>query len=138
MYGVAPAFLGPFGLPLFTPSAPPSRPGVGGLFPAALAVDFPRPRDLRVRTGPWSRATASTSIIPPIPGFAATWKHLPAPLGALLWVAAASDALFPAIFFTFFAVFPRPLFRRRLAWALVWTPALLASAGQLAYRYAMV
>jgi hypothetical protein len=51
-------------------------------------------------------------MFPPVPGIAAAWRHLPVPLGALLWIAQVSGSVFPGIFFTFFATFPRPITAR--------------------------
>lgn len=97
----------------------------------ALIVAFRRPYDLVARIGGWFLATAAIFVFPPIPGFISVAKHLPIPLQALLWLAFASIGMLPAILLTFFAAFPRVLFRRRWTWALVWTPALLAEASRL-------
>ncbi len=94
----------------------------------ALVVAFRRPGDPIARIGALFLATAAIFIFPPFYGLASTWRHLPAPLGILLWVSRVSFLLFPGIFFTFFAVFPRTLFRARWAWGLVWTPVVLGAA----------
>src|SRR5439155_1525227 len=58
--------------------------------------------------------------------FAAPWRHLPAPIGILLWIAFASGVLVAVIFFTFFAVFPRKLFRSRWPLSVAWALGLAA------------
>jgi hypothetical protein len=104
----------------------------------AFVIAFRRPNDVVARIGASFLATAAIFMFPPVPGIASAWRHLPAPLGALLWIAHVSGFVFPAIFFTFFAIFPRPLFRRRLIWALVWAPSLLVTASFLPVQYALV
>jgi eukaryotic-like serine/threonine-protein kinase len=104
----------------------------------AFVVAFRRPHDLVARIGAWFLATAAMFMFPPVPGIAAAWRHLPAPLGALLWIAFVSGSVFPAIFFTFFATFPRPLFHRRWIWWLVWAPSLVVTAAFLPVNYALV
>ncbi len=112
----------------------------GNLFTLTLAfvVAFRRPFDLVARMGGWFLATAAISIFPPISGFAAAFRHLPLPIGALLWLAVASEGVFPAILFTFFAVFPRTLFRWRWVWWLVWLPAVLVAVPQFLTALATV
>ncbi len=103
----------------------------------AFVIAFRRPNDLVARIGAWFLATAAIFMFPPVPGIATAWRHLPAPLGALLWIALISGSVFPGIFFTFFATFPRPLFHRRWIWWLVWAPSL-ATASFLPVQYALV
>ena len=104
----------------------------------AFVIAFRRPHDLVARIGAWFLATAAIFFFPPVPGISATWRHLPAPLGALLWIAFVSGSVFSAIFFTFFATFPRPLFHRRWIWWLVWAPSLLVTVVFLPVNYALV
>jgi tRNA A-37 threonylcarbamoyl transferase component Bud32 len=110
------------------------------LFALALAfvVAFRRPHDLVARVGAWFLATTAIANFPPLYGFGSVWRQLPVPLGALLWVAEISELVFPAIFFTFFAIFPRPLFHRRWIWALVWAPSLLWMGLLVRVNYALV
>ena len=103
----------------------------------AFVIAFRRPNDLVARIGAWFLATAAIFMFPPVPGIATAWRHLPVPLGALLWIAQVSGNVFPGIFFTFFATFPRPLFHRRWIWWLVWAPSL-ATASFLPVQYALV
>jgi hypothetical protein len=102
----------------------------------AFVVAFRRSGDLIARIGGWFLATAAISIFPPVYGTASAARHLPAPLHLLLWVTLVSEAVFPAILLTFFAVFPQPLFRRRWIWVLIWAPALLATVPQLSEVFA--
>ncbi len=104
----------------------------------AFVVAFRRPHDLVARIGAWFLASAAIFIFPPVPGIGAAWRHLPVPLGALLWIAFLSGSVFPAIFFTFFAIFPRPLLHQRWIWGLVWAPSLVATAAFLPVNYALV
>jgi hypothetical protein len=105
----------------------------------AFVIAFRRPHDLVARIGACFLATAAIFMFPPVPGIASAWRHLPAPLGALLWIANVSGVVFPAIFFTFFAIFPRPLFRRHWIWCLVWAPSLLlVTSSFLPVQYALI
>lgn len=97
----------------------------------ALVLAFWRPYDLVARLGAWFLATIAITMIPIPYGWAALWRHLPAPLGVLLWVASVSRTLFPGIFFSFFAMFPRRLFRKGWVWLLVWAPALVEAGRRL-------
>ncbi len=101
----------------------------GNLVTLALGVviAFRRPHDWSARIGGWFLATAAISIFPPVPGIAAALKSLPLPLGLLLFSTMASEAVIGAIQITFFAAFPRPLFRRRWIWGLIWIPALIVA-----------
>ena len=52
------------------------------------------------------------------------WRGLPQGVGALLWIPIVSSYLVGPILLTFFLLFPRPLFRPRWRWAIIWLPAL--------------
>jgi len=58
----------------------------------------------------------------------AIWRHLPLPLGAVLWIPQVSHFMLLPLFFTFHAAMPRLLFRQAWKWFLVWTPPVLVSA----------
>ena len=88
-----------------------------------LVIAFRRPYDPIARMGAWVLATASVTIGFP-DGWAAAWRHLPGLLGLFLWIPEISRLVPDAIFFTFFTVFPRRIFRARWPWLLIWTPAL--------------
>ncbi|MGH9579586.1 MAG: PDZ domain-containing protein, partial [Terriglobales bacterium] len=103
-----------------------------------LVVAFRRPHDWVARIGGWFLATAAIAIAPPIPGFLSAVRSLPSLLGALIWIPHLSRGVFPAIFVTFFGIFPRPLVRRRWVWGLVWAPVLLATAWEFPFDYALI
>lgn len=89
-----------------------------------LVIAFRRPNDPVARIGAWALATAALSFGLPS-GWAATWRHLPAMLGLLLWIPEIGRFVSDAILFTFFTIFPRRLFRARWPWLLLWTPGLV-------------
>ncbi len=93
-----------------------------------LFIAFSRPWDPSARLGALCLAAASGSGGPQyfVPyGAAAGWRHLPALAGALLWLPCIASTVLAWLFCTFFAVFPRKLFRTSWPWAIIWTPALL-------------
>jgi eukaryotic-like serine/threonine-protein kinase len=97
------------------------------LFATALLIGFRRPHDFLARVGALALATLSISLgnwadLPP--GGAVAWRSLPAVPGALLWAPAVVSFLVGPILLTFFVLFPRPLFRARWPWAVIWLPAL--------------
>ena len=108
----------------------------------ALLIAFSRPRDRVALLGSYLLAALPVAIayIEPPYGLASTWRQLPAPLQALLWIPMAAAVPFDALLLTFFCVFPRPLFRARWPWLLVWLPlgvpavALLGVACLMVYR----
>lgn len=104
----------------------------------AFVIAFSRPYDLAARMGAWFLVAVAISNPSPPYGLSANWRHLPTPLGALLWIADISSSFLPAILFTFFATFPRKLFRAPWAWVLVWTPLLFLFSCAVAYLYRMV
>ena len=97
------------------------------LLGTAMFIAFKRPRDTLARLGALALATLSVglyfTIVPP--GYTAIWRDLPMAAGALLWIPNLCVYLVGPIVLTFFASFPRPLFRARWPWAVVWLPALL-------------
>ena len=96
------------------------------LLGTALLIAFRRPRDRNARLGALALATLSVGLyftnLPP--GYAAIWRGLPLPAGLLLWIPHFCVYLVGPIVLTFFASFPRPLFRSRWPWLLLWLPAL--------------
>jgi hypothetical protein len=87
----------------------------------ALLVAFKRPYDGLARLGAWLLASGSVFSLTFPYRVAAVWRDL-GPAGWLLWAPFTSAFAIGAILFTFFAVFPRPLFRNPLTWAAAWTP----------------
>ncbi len=105
----------------------------------ALVIAFSRPYDLNARLGAWLLAAGAVASPEPLIGAAATWRHLPVLLGAPLWIAGLSGTVLLApLFLTFFATFPRNLFRARWTWIAVWVPMLVAALPLLSYFFAMV
>ncbi len=104
----------------------------------ALIIAFSRPSDRIARVGAWFLATLATlSFLLPY-GMAVTWRQLPMLLGGLLWIPLVSTLAFAPLGFTFFAIFPRLLFRARWAWLSVWTPILLTLPLVAQYWYLIV
>ena len=104
----------------------------------ALTVAFRRPFDPAARVGAWTLATIAVYSITWQYQLAAVWRALPMPIGAALWIPFSSSLAIAAVVFTFFATFPRPLVRSRLAWLAVWVPALTVLALQLQYAGGVV
>ena len=92
----------------------------------AFLIAFARPSDPMARLGALTLATLGVSLwifnLPP--GYAAIVRSLPWGLGALSLVPNLAVALVGPIGLTFFLLFPRPLFRARWPWVVVWLPAL--------------
>jgi tRNA A-37 threonylcarbamoyl transferase component Bud32 len=96
------------------------------LLATALLIAFNRPFDYAARRGALALAMLSVSIfftnLPP--GYATIWRGLPRVVGALLWIPHICVYLFGPILLSFFVLFPRPLFRSRWPWIIIWLPAL--------------
>jgi tRNA A-37 threonylcarbamoyl transferase component Bud32 len=92
----------------------------------ALLIAFKRPRDRVALAGALALATLSVGLylfhLPP--GYAIAWRGALLGLGGLLWIPNLCVSQIGPIGLTFFTLFPRPLFRRRWPWALVWLPTL--------------
>lgn len=106
-----------------------------GMLLLAFVIAFSRPRDPVARVGAWLLATVAAFNPAEFYGTAAVWRHLPTPLGGLLWIPQLSIMVLLTIFFTFCAIFPRKLFRTAWAWVLVWTPYLFLLAFDARYWY---
>jgi len=105
----------------------------------SLFIAFSRPWDLSARLGALLLAAGAVGPLYFLPyGAAVGWRHLPASAGALLWVPSIARFLLASIFCTFFAVFPRRLFRARWPWAIIWAPALLFLPSDVRYTFAMI
>jgi len=82
----------------------------------SLFIAFSRPYNLSARLG--ALILAAAAVNPPcyLPyGAAAGWRHLSVPVGAPLWVPCISRFVLGPLMCTLLAVFPRRLFRARLA-----------------------
>ncbi len=102
----------------------------------SLVIAFSRPYDPVARIGAWCIGTASIAFGVPW-GWAATWRHLPALIGLLLWIPQISRFVADAILFTFFTIFPRKLFRARWPWFLVWAPVILQLPWRVSAAYSV-
>jgi len=96
------------------------------LIATAFLIAFSRPFDLAARSGSLALAMLSVGLyFTNMPaGYAAIWSSLPRAVGILLWIPHICVYLFGPILLTFFVLFPRPLFRSRWPWIVVWLPAL--------------
>jgi tRNA A-37 threonylcarbamoyl transferase component Bud32 len=102
-----------------------------------LFIAFRRPRDPVARLGAWFVAAASMAIGMPN-GWAVVWRELPIVVQALLWVPQLSRFVVEAIFLSFAATFPQPLFRARWPWLLIWAPALATLPWRLGAMYSVI
>jgi hypothetical protein len=102
----------------------------------ALILAFKLPGDPLARLGAWLLASGSVFCIVFPARLAAAWRELPAPVDLVLWFPFASSLAIGAVLFTFFASFPRPLFRR--SWMIVaWIP-MLAAVGAFIRSFAAI
>ncbi len=110
------------------------------LLATALLIAFSRPDDPLALRGALALAMLSVGLyftnLPP--GYAAMWRSLPRALGLLLWIPRVCVYLFGPILLTFFVLFPRPLFRSRWPWALIWLPGLLFLPTNFRFTYLTV
>ncbi len=102
----------------------------------AVVIAFSRPQDLQARVGAWLLAEVALFgmyfLNARLHGMDAALRELPLPLAALLRAPMASPG--GALVFPFAAVFPRPFFRSRWAWTLVWVPPVVLM-GMRAYYH---
>lgn len=104
----------------------------------AVVIAFSRPRDVAALVGAGFLATVAAHIGSMPPGLGSGWRQLPAPIGILALPAFLSSLFLGALLFSFFTLFPRPLFRERWVWALVWTPALLPMPAIASVTYRLL
>jgi serine/threonine-protein kinase len=102
----------------------PVRVGFLASLVLSFVVIYSRPDDRVARLGALLLASMACALQSPPVGLAATWRHLPVLVGALLWPAFLSSLAVGAIMFSLFAVFPRSVIRRR--W--IWIAALMPTA----------
>ncbi|MBC7349787.1 MAG: protein kinase [Candidatus Aminicenantes bacterium] len=111
------------------------------LLATALFIALKKPADRLALLGALALASLSVSMAWwfTLPwGGAAIWRNLPLPLGALLWLPRLASYLVGPIMLTFFALFPRPLFRRPWPVLLSWVPVLTLVPGYLLYTVNLV
>lgn len=99
-----------------------------GLLVFAVVLIFLRTREPARLIGVWLLASIGTAPLFPDAEMTAIWRSLPILLGALLWIPQISHLMLLPLFFTFFAMLPRPLFKAKWPWVIVWSPALLVAA----------
>ena len=99
----------------------------------AFAVAYKRPYELSARIGSWVLSTLAVYSIALPYQIAATWRALPGFVGLALWIPFASSLAISALIFTFFAIFPVPIIRSRLAWCAAWAPMAIALVLQLQF-----
>jgi serine/threonine-protein kinase len=93
----------------------------------ALVIAFRRPRDPVALAGAWLLAGAGVFCIALPYRTALVWRHLPFPVGLLLWLPFLSAYAGGALSYVFFSLFPN---RRRRS-AIVWAASLAPMAAAL-------
>ena len=93
----------------------------------ACFLAFMRPKHPLACIGALFLAVYSTAVLIPLDGFNFLLRHLPFWYQVLFWGIGILNSLGLGIFFTFFALFPRPSFRNKWIWVPVWAPMLLLS-----------
>lgn len=92
-------------------------------FPLGLFIGFSRPHDTAARIGAWLFLSTSVAF-GLLNGWAAVWRQLPTILQWLLWIPEISRFVIEGVVLSFFAVFPRRLFRSRWPWLVIWLPVI--------------
>ena len=110
------------------------------LLATAFLVGFCRPYDSLARWGALALAAISGGLYLGElgPGSAAIWRSLPLLVGAPLWIPRICGLLFGPICLTFFVLFPRPLFKVRWPWALIWLPPIPFALAVLYFHFFVV
>jgi hypothetical protein len=104
----------------------------------ALVIVLKRPDDTIARTGAWALATVGVFKIV-LPGrVGAVWRELPVLASALLWIPHLSDLVVGAVLFTFFASFPRRMFRSPGVWLALWAPMAIAVIKPVQYAFTTI
>ena len=91
----------------------------------ACFMTYLRPRNALVRMGALFLAVYSTAVFLPLDGLDWLWRHCPVWYQVLLWATNVVNSVGLGIWFTFFALFPQPSFRKRWIWVVAWTPMLI-------------
>src|SRR5262245_567463 len=86
----------------------------------------------------WLLASIGTAPLFPEAEMTAVWRGLPTLMGALLWIPQFSHLMLLPLFFTFFALLPRPLFKLKWPWGIVWLPALLVAVWESPRLYEQI
>jgi hypothetical protein len=93
----------------------------------ACSLAFLRPKHPLACIGALFLAIYASAVFIPYDGFNFLWRHSPFWYQVLLWGVGIVNSLGLGVFFTFFALFPRPSFRNKWIWVPVWVPMLLLS-----------
>ncbi len=94
------------------------------LFSLGVLISFRRPDDPIARIGGWFFMTVSV-VFGVSNGWAVAWREvIPIPVHVILCISEISRFVVDGIFLSFFAMFPRRLFRARWPWFLIWVPVL--------------
>ena len=104
----------------------------------ALVIILKRPDDATARIGAWALATVGVFKIVPPGRLGAVWRELPVLASALLWIPHLSDLVVGAVLFTFFASFPRRMFRSTNVWIALWMPMAIAVIKPVQYAVATI
>jgi tRNA A-37 threonylcarbamoyl transferase component Bud32 len=106
----------------------------------ALILAFKRPGDGVAVAGAWLLATVAVFSVDLPYGMASTWRSLPAPIGWVLWFPYLCTLGVAAVMWTFFAIFPRPVFGTRKRWlvAVGWTPMVVTLIWHARFAAAML
>ncbi len=110
----------------------------------SLIVAFKRPRARVAVAGAWLLATIAVFSVDLPYGMASAWRALPPPVGWGLWLPYLCSLAIAAVMWTFFALFPKPLFaanaRRSPAlwWAAAWAPMAISLAWHARFAAAMI
>jgi len=111
--------------------------GILGFLLLGLFIGVRRPRDPAARMAAWLFLSTSAAF-GLLNGWAALWRQTPAFVQALLWIPEISRFVAEAIGVSFFAMFPRPLFRKRWVWFAIWIPVLATLPWRLAWFYSVI
>ena len=101
----------------------------------ALMVAYKRSRDSTAIVGAAFLATIGVFSLALPFRFASVWRALPPSASLLLWIPFMSSVAIAAWAFSFFVIFPRVRFRRRLAWCAVWIPLVPGLVGRGIFGY---
>jgi GAF domain-containing protein len=106
-------------------------------FLLGILIGYRRPADPAALIGSWFILTASQIYGLPI-GWAVLWRQLPLAIQLILWIPEISRFVMEGIFLSLFLVFPRPLFRARWPWLVVWVPVLSTLPWRISAFYATI
>src|SRR5579885_1281427 len=88
----------------------------------ACFLAFLRPKHALACTGALFLAVYATAVFHRYDGYDSVWRQWPVWYQGLLWATLVLNSVGLGIWFTFFALFPRPSFHNRWIWAAAWTP----------------